>query len=150
LLAENNSHTNNQLAITSSTSVENDKLKGDIGNLNEKIRDLKRDLAFYITDLDLAHAGLRVFTCCHDTFNTIPDGKNSTREKGCGIIANDGFLDFANDPEFMKEYNDARAVVLNHHRAHERINQGRGDWSGHLKDELYRVDHKRGVLPTYY
>ncbi|KAH4250592.1 hypothetical protein HBH69_227410 [Parastagonospora nodorum] len=142
LLAENRSHADDRLFATSSIFTENTKLK-------EEIRNLKKDIANNITDLDLADADWRVFTCRHDTFNAIPDGRNSTREKTMRVIATEIFLDHANDAEFMREYNDSRAVILNHHRAHERVNQGRGDWASNLKDELYQVDQRRGLVPSY-
>lgn len=80
--------------------------------------------------------GYRVFTCRHETLKNIPDDLNSTREKTAGVVANEFFRDYAYDSDFMREYNDARATILNHHRAHERIKQGRGEYADNLKGLL--------------
>jgi hypothetical protein len=130
-------------------STENSKLKSDIEDLNTKIRDLKWDIGFYITDLDLTAAHMRVFTCRHRNFSDIPDGRHSTREKTAGVVAWQFFQDYQRDDEFIERYNDARQFTLEHHRAHEAINQGRATWASELKIELERIDRNRGVATSY-
>jgi hypothetical protein len=130
-------------------SAENTKLKADITDLNKKIRSLRWDIGFYITDLDLAAADMRVFTCRHRKFSDIPDAAHSTREKNAWVVACDFFNEYQYDNEFLAEYNQARSFTLKHHRAHEAVSQGRADWSSNLKAELERIDVGRGVNITY-
>jgi hypothetical protein len=130
-------------------STENSKLKADVEDLNTKIRDLKWNIGFYITDLDLTAAHMRVFTCRHHDFSDIPDGRHSTREKTARVVACQFFQDYQRDKEFIERYNDARRFTLEHHRAHEAINQGRANCTSELKMELERVDHNRGVATSY-
>jgi hypothetical protein len=126
------------------------ELKDDIHRLNKDIRSLHWNIAFYITDLDIAAAGYRVFTCRHnDLPHTIDDAK-TTREKTADVVANDFFRDYADDVDFIEAYQDARGSLLDHHRAHERHDPGRGERAGILKTELYHVDQRRGVVPTYH
>lgn len=132
------------------------RLRGDIANLRTEKKDLenqrrtwKLNLAKYITELDLADANLRVFTCSHNALSSIPDDKNATREKSASLIATDIFKDWVIDAESMEEYNYERQYFLSHHRAHEAVNQGRGDPSWKLKNELVRIDSRRGVDITY-
>jgi hypothetical protein len=99
--------------------------------------------------MDLAAADMRVFTCRHRSFRDIPDGAHSTCEKHARVIASDFFHEYQYDDEFIQEYNKARAFTLDHHRAHEAINQGRADWASNLKAELERLDTGRGVSITY-
>jgi hypothetical protein len=128
---------------------ENSNLKNEVKALHEKISDLKWQIGFYITDLDLAQANFRVFTCRHEHFHDIPDGRKSTREKTAGLIANEFFKNCQNDAGFIKEYSDARLAVLNHHRAHEKADQGRANWASELKWELDGIDQMRGLITPY-
>lgn len=132
------------------------RLKGDITKLRTEKKDLhkhskalKADIAYYITQLDLADANLRVFTCRHESTDNIPDGQNTTREKTAALIATEFFKDWDNDDDFIKEYNAMRQYCLEHHRAHERANQGRGDLSWKLRNTLLEVDARRGINITY-
>jgi hypothetical protein len=147
LLARDTQAANHLQATTVST--EDAKLKAEIKDLSKKIRSLKWDIGFYITDLDLAAADMRVFTCRHRKFSDIPDAAHSTREKHAGVVAFDFFNEYQYDNEFLAEYNQARSLTLKHHRAHEAVSQGRADWSSNLKTELERIDVGRGVNITY-
>jgi hypothetical protein len=128
---------------------ENNRLKNEIKVLHKKVSDLKWSIGYYITDLDLAQARFRVFTCRHGDFSNIPDGQKSTREKTAGLVASEFFKDWENDTEFINEYKDARLAILQHHRAHEKADQGRAHWANNLKVELERVDQMRGVKMIY-
>jgi hypothetical protein len=57
--------------------------------------------------------------------------------------------DWVNDDKFIKEYNDERRTILQHHRAHERANQGRGVASYRIKNEFVKQDEKR-CIPIKY
>jgi hypothetical protein len=143
--------------INAGRAPEIDRLKSEVAKLRREAKDkkdqifmLKRDIAFYITHLDLANKGSRVYTCWHDNIsNIINDGQNITCQKNAGLVANDFFSDWAEDKDFLEEYNSARQHVLNHHRAHESMKPGRGDGSGWIRDELNQVDHRRRVNVTY-
>ncbi|CAO2653255.1 Nn.00g026660.m01.CDS01 [Neocucurbitaria sp. VM-36] len=131
-----------------------DRLKDDITKLRngkqeleKSINSLKLDIAFYITQMDLV--GCRVFTCKHNDLSSVPDGQNSTRENAVWHIASEFFRDWENDNEFIEEYNGVRGYFLDHHRAHERVNQGRGDFSGQLHHRFLDLDGRRGVRVTY-
>ncbi|KAF2249122.1 hypothetical protein BU26DRAFT_564795 [Trematosphaeria pertusa] len=133
------------------------RLRGEIGKLKQEntslayqINTLKKGIGYYITELDLADAGLRVFNCRHERISAIPDGENTTREKTAGFVANEFFRDWERDGEFLNEYMNARLTILKHHRAHERVNQGKGASSSRLLDQLRRVDYRRDVHVTYH
>lgn len=126
------------------------RLKKDVKAQNDKISALKRDIAFYVTHLDLAAEDIRVYTCGHDDLRNILNDQNATREKNAAIVATEFFRDWEDDADFLVKYNAARQCVLDHHRAHERMKQGRGDGSGYIKGELIGVDHRRGVVITYH
>jgi chromosome segregation ATPase len=111
------------------------KLKKQIRELREDVSTLKWNIGWYISELDLAEAGFRVFTCRHKKFENIPDGYNSTREKSAGLVASEFFGDWKVDEEFIREYMAARGAFLKHHRAHERANQGRGAHSSNILHE---------------
>lgn len=98
------------------------------------IEQLKLDMAYYLTQLDLADAGLRVYTCGHKSFSSLQDSQNETRVKPMWLIANQMFDDWKADAEFMSQYKSCRAQVLKHHRAHELQNNGRGDRARNIKD----------------
>jgi hypothetical protein len=146
------SQANNQLVSVrqvSNFNSENNKLKADIMHLKSKIRNLHWSIALCIADLDIVNADYRVFTCTHARLNGIPDGNNTTREKPVWMVADETFNSNASDANFMVEYNNAKAFVLDHHRAHERVNQGRGEFASTLKNEFLGVDDKRGAHVTY-
>jgi hypothetical protein len=125
------------------------KLKAEAKDLRGEIANLQRDIAYYITHLDLAAEGFRVYTCGDDGLRDIRNDQNDTREKTASMIANELYYDWKDDAKFMKEYNSARQYVLKHHRAHERDKAGRGVWAGVLKNELINVDIRRGASITY-
>lgn len=134
--------------------------------LRRDIRALNSHIATCITDLDLAQAGLRVFTCTHRIYRDIPDGENSIQGKCAGTIATELFRRCASDREFIREYMRARGRIIGHHKAHERAHQGRGDYASYiyrgcelqfqllhelvLTVTVLSLDDWRGVDPTYY
>jgi hypothetical protein len=104
---------------------------------------MKQDIAWAISDLDLASANLRVFTCYHHCLPDIPDGYNSTRQKTDWLVADELFEKYKGDEEFMEEYLENRDAVLAHHRAHEKARQGRGSWSSDIKKVFRQADFRR-------
>lgn len=138
------------VANTTNLASENSKLQSDIAELEKEIWDFEGNITYYIADLDLAQAGFRVLNCRHDDFGAIPDCFHTTREKTAGVIAHALFHEYAHDADFMKQYLTARGTTLDHYRAHERVNQGRADWSDTRKQELMRVEGRRDVRPTYH
>lgn len=64
-------------------------------------------------------------------------------------VATELFADLRMDADFVREYNGARARFLEHHRAHERVGQGRGVKAATLKECLVEIDRRRGVGITY-
>jgi hypothetical protein len=128
---------------------ENNKLKETIDTLNHRLNGLRLNMARHITELDLAKGGIRVFNCDHYHFRDVPDGRNSTRELCFNTIADELFQDWMNDTKFIKEYNNARRMLLAHHRAHEKVAEGRGVASWRMKKEFTTIDEKRGVQIKY-
>lgn len=106
-------------------------------------------MAWYITQLDLAASGIRLFNCEHENFRNVPDGRNSTHEVSTTAVANHLFSEWMEDKQFIKEYNNLRRTMLQHHRAHERAQEGRGVASWRMKKEFVSVDEKRGVDIKY-
>jgi hypothetical protein len=98
------------------------------------IEQLKLDMAYYITQLDLANAGIRVYTCDHSSMSNIREDQTGTRVKPMWLIANQMFNDWKAEPEFMRMYKLGRVQVLKHHKAHEQQNAGRGDGSWVIRD----------------
>ncbi|KAF1842962.1 uncharacterized protein K460DRAFT_340560 [Cucurbitaria berberidis CBS 394.84] len=126
------------------------KLKKDKEDLGRSIHVLKGNIAYYITHLDLADANFRVFACRHEGgLDAVPDKQNTTRQKTALQIATEFFKEYADDGHFISEYHDVRQYLLEHHRAHERVGQGRGSSSGRLKDKMIEVDVERGANITY-
>ncbi len=133
-------------------------LSGQISNLNNQNTvlhqqniNLKADISEFIAALDiLLHSDMRVFTCRHKQLGAIPDGQNSSTERTEHFVTKGLLQKWETDAEFMSEYNIARQCMLDHHRAHERVNQGRGGWSEDLKDEFLALDYKRGLDATYH
>ncbi|KAJ4304584.1 hypothetical protein N0V90_000110 [Kalmusia sp. IMI 367209] len=123
-------------------------LKAQLTTSPDVVR-LKTDLAFYVTQLDLADHEARVFTCQHNRLKDVPDGKKSTREKDLGVIAQEMFQGWAHDQQFVDEYQKARQFVINHHRAHERQDVGRGDWAWELKNIFVGLDSYRNPSLSY-
>jgi hypothetical protein len=106
---------------------------------------MRKGLASTIADLDLASTDIRVFTCVHHALGNIPDGQNSTREKTDWLIADELFARFRHDEAFMKEYFNERDHVLAHHRAHERVYQGRGSWASDIEIDFRDANWRRGL-----
>jgi hypothetical protein len=59
------------------------------------------------------------------------------------------YHEWKDDAVFIKEYNAVRHRALLHHRAHERMKPGKGEWASALKNELVQVDIRRGASITY-
>lgn len=118
--------------------------------LNSRLAPLQNNIAWWITHLDLANTGYRVFNCTHAAYNQIPDGQISTTVMQVGGVATAMFLEWCNDGEFLKLYNGYRQQYLTHHRAHERVSEGaKAVASFRLKKDFTDLDMKRGVVVTY-
>ncbi|KAJ4360735.1 uncharacterized protein N0V89_001302 [Didymosphaeria variabile] len=115
----------------------------------QKMWELKRDIAFYITHLDLANNRCRVFSCAHVSLFSLPKRNKSTLQRDARVIAGEFFRDWANDKQFMDQYHFQRQYVIDHHRAHERSASGRGAHSGTIKNILTQVDGGRNVSLEY-
>jgi hypothetical protein len=140
---------NSQVVIRSQDTSQVTRLQAELKTQNYTINDLKYDIAFYITQLDLAQAGFRVFDCRHENLGDIPDRFNTTRQKTAGFVADQFFKDWMSDATFSKSYDDARASVINHHQAHEKVQQGKGVASWRIRKEFEALDQKRGVATKY-
>jgi hypothetical protein len=57
--------------------------------------------------------------------------------------------EWIDDSSFIKEYNNARRTILQHHRLHERANQGRGIASYRTKNVFVKLDEKSGISIKY-
>lgn len=129
---------------------ENIRLKAEIVVLNDKLNAHRSTMAYCMTQLDVNFNGWRLFNCDHANFREIPDGQNSTREvDSTHEIQLELLQDYVDDDKFIKEYNNYRRTLLQHHRAHERANQGRGVASFRIKSEFVKLDEKRGIPIKY-
>jgi predicted RNase H-like nuclease (RuvC/YqgF family) len=129
---------------------ENNKLKSDIVALNSRLDTIRSNMAYNITMFDVAWDGWRLFNCNHANFRDIPDGQNSSYES---LSSSDIIIrlleEWVNDGKFVKEYNDVRRTILQHHRAHERVPQGKGVASYRIKNEFVKADQRRGIPIRY-
>ncbi|KAK7181278.1 hypothetical protein PSPO01_12755 [Paraphaeosphaeria sporulosa] len=96
--------------------------------------ELKRDIAFYFTQLDLAHQNYRIFTCSHNRLANLPDGNKSTRQHDAGFTASDMFRNWQHDKVFIEEYRQHRAYLTKHHSAHQQNDPGRGDHAHQIQE----------------
>jgi hypothetical protein len=129
---------------------ENTRLKAENSALNDKLSVLRSRMAYCMTQLDINFNGWRLFNCEHASFREIPDGQNSTREvDSTHEIQMILLQDYVDDDKFIKEYNNHRRTLLQHHRAHERATQGRGIASFRIKSEFFKLDEKRGIPIKY-
>ncbi|USP78314.1 uncharacterized protein yc1106_05588 [Curvularia clavata] len=105
-----------------------------------------RDVADFVTHLDLAAEEVRVYTCYHNNLKEItPKSDKSTRIKPMGMIANEMYKNWADDERFKEEYQQARKAICNHHGAHEKAGHVNGDYVSHLKAVLGDLDWRRGI-----
>jgi hypothetical protein len=151
-LAQINGDNHQRNAITPQVAqpqTDSPKVKAELNNLKERINLLRSNMAANLTNLDIAFDKWRLFNCDHDKYRDIPDGHNSTHEVSINAIANHFFEDWMKDDKFIKEYNDARRDILNHHKAHERAQQGKGVASWRIRKEFEALDQKRGVATKY-
>jgi hypothetical protein len=129
---------------------ENNKLKSDIVALNSRLHSIRSNLAYNITMFDVAWDGWRLFNCNHASFRNIPDGQNSSYKS---LSSSDIIIrlleEWVNDSKFVKEYNDVRRTILQHHRAHEQVPQGKGVASYSIKNEFVKADQRRGIPIRY-
>ncbi|KAL1600500.1 hypothetical protein SLS60_006886 [Paraconiothyrium brasiliense] len=114
-----------------------------------EIKSLKTDMAFYVTQLDLADRGCRAFTCSHDHLANLPDRNKSTRALDAGSTAWNMFRACSDDQVFMDAYHESRQKLVKHHRAHEQNDPGRGDEARTIKRIFLNVDERRGVSFEY-
>ncbi|KAH7070658.1 hypothetical protein BKA63DRAFT_420428 [Paraphoma chrysanthemicola] len=130
--------------------AENARLKDDCQFYTSKINALRSNMAYNITQFDLAWDGWRLFNCQHAKLQDIPDVNHSTRERPLWTDVIMGLLeDWMGDDKFIKEYNNERRYVLQHHRAHERVPQGKAVASFRIKNEFVKADQKRGIPIKY-
>jgi predicted nuclease with TOPRIM domain len=137
-----NAERNNGHSTVDRLKGENRKLKEERKNLMDSNKTLKDNIAFYITQLDLADAGHRVFNCFHDDYGNIPDGLHMARAKFAGLIATEFHNEYAADEEYMQLYGEQRQDILDHHRAHEYVGQQKGDNSSLLRNTREYYPHR--------
>jgi chromosome segregation ATPase len=142
----------------------NHKLRSEVTTLTTKLANcrtenadhksevsaLKYHIACCIADLDICcnEDYVRVFTCHHDHLSHVPDGNHSTREKAYGVLAWDLYGELRWDADFMKDYMNARQYILDHHRAHERVKQGRANYAWYIK-KLCMYHQDLSIMPFY-
>lgn len=97
-------------------------------------RQLKKDIARYITHLDLAYEEFRVYTCSHKDPERLPDGNKSTREHDASSLAWEMFGAWQHDSVFRDEYCRFRAKLYAHHYWHEKYDPGRGNHAWEIKE----------------
>jgi hypothetical protein len=120
-----------------------------VSNMQKKINKLNYDIGFFITHLDLANAGFRVFDCRHTSYKVIPKGESTARKHDAESIAAEYFNDWKKDVEFIKEYKDARVKLVDHHHKHQQAGECQACTAHTIKTELQRVDKSRGVEVKY-
>lgn len=118
--------------------------------LEKSIKTAKANVAYYITYLDMVDDGHRVFTCSHDDLGNVPDGRNTTQQVFPSTVATMLFKSWQHDEDFMKTYSYTTWYQLEHHRAHEKVNQGRGDFSADIYQTFLAIDLKRKVSIAYF
>jgi hypothetical protein len=126
----------------------NQKLKEEIQVLVERLSKQLQDIGYYITDLDLAEEGLRIYKCEHDSDKKIPYDLYCTQRLVRMVVYN-MYRQWGSTEEFRKGYERSRQVVLDHHRGHEKAGHVRGHRSQHIKTVLIDIDRKRGALIKY-
>ncbi|KAJ4361974.1 hypothetical protein N0V83_010915 [Neocucurbitaria cava] len=129
-----------------------DRLKSNIANMRKEkqeressIKITKANVAYYITCLDMADAGYRHFTCAHDNLGNVPDGRNTTQQAKAFTVATMLFKEWQHDKYFIEQYIQTRVYQVEHHRAHEKVNQGRGDFSENIYNTFLAVDKTRNA-----
>jgi hypothetical protein len=134
-----------------STRTENEvmKLKEERKAHQDTLHDYRCDTAEMITHLDLMKKGMRIYNCGHNDMRDLFDDQKSTMVYDAATIARDLFMDWCDDEQFVKVYTAYRRELLKHHRAHERVHEGRGVASWMLKKEFVALDEKRGVPINY-
>ena len=128
---------------------ESDKLREEKQALREEISGRIAYMANMVTKLDLAKQGIRVYTCDHESYRDVSNKQTATCGHTADRVASDLFMQFCEDEDFLREYNEVRGDLLRHHRAHERMNNGRGVMSWFLHKTFVALDEKRGVNVTY-
>lgn len=130
-------------------------LKGSISALKKEGKELssqnsqlKRHIAWYIAQLDLADNQCRVFTCGHDSLDNLLDGQKATRQKTAGLLATEIFDDWSQDADFITEYHNMRQYLIDHHGAHERTGLGRGERAVRLENIFNVIDARRRIAST--
>ncbi|KAF1958315.1 hypothetical protein CC80DRAFT_546556 [Byssothecium circinans] len=113
--------------------------------------DLFRNVAYKLNQFDLADEAFRVFDCKHPGgYGTIQvGGLNSTQKKATWKIMDELFFLLQGNVSFMKAYESNRQSIIRHHKAHERISQGRGDHSGKVRARFATDDERRGINIAY-
>lgn len=144
-LAERNA----TIAQLAQPQFDSPKLRAELNTYKDRINVLRFNMANYLTGLDIALDKRRLFNCNHDRFCDIPDGHNSTYEVSVLAIANRFFEDWVNDEQFIKDYNHIRRNILQHHKAHEKAQQGKGVASWRIRKEFEAIDQKRGIAIKY-
>jgi alpha-N-acetylglucosamine transferase len=125
------------------------RLKAESKEQKDSIAALKRDVALYFANLDLAAANVRVYTCKHRDLRNIRHDQNETKQKKVCLVSDEFVGLWKTDMEFLEQYNSIRQGILGHHRAHECMHIGRGNSSQHVKNVFVKVDQRRGVFITY-
>jgi hypothetical protein len=123
--------------------------ENEIDILKDKLNELRWNALDNVIDLDMANRAFRTFDCDHINTRNLPDGRNSSRLPNAGWVASSIFKDWKEDEQFVKVYSKRRQNVINHHKAHGRIQEGKGAKFWLLRDEFNYVDEKRGLDVVY-
>lgn len=123
--------------------------ENEIETLKDKLNELRWNALDNVIDLDMANRAFRAFDCDHINTRNLPDGRNSSRLSYAGWVASSIFKDWKEDEQFVKVYSKRRQNVINHHKAHGRIQEGKGAKFWLLRDEFNYVDEKRGLDVVY-
>ncbi|CAN9234362.1 hypothetical protein CUC08_Gglean010849 [Alternaria sp. MG1] len=123
--------------------------ENEIEILKDKLNELRWNALDNVIDLDMANRAFRAFDCDHINTRNLPDGRNSSRLPNAGWVASSIFKDWKEDEQFVKVYSKRRQNVINHHKAHGRIQEGKGAKFWLLRDEFNYVDEKRGLDVVY-
>ncbi|KAF2449899.1 hypothetical protein P171DRAFT_480955 [Karstenula rhodostoma CBS 690.94] len=115
----------------------------------EKNAQLKRSIALCVTRFDLGWDHSRVFSCKHDNLSYVRDGNKSTCQFNAKESVDDMFWEWSDDDDFIDKYRETRQYFIDHHRAHERDDPGRGEWAEYLKNLFTKGDRRRESSLTY-
>jgi chromosome segregation ATPase len=130
---------NGKVAQANTPTIQATPAQAQLTTANKQLRDdimnLQCQMAACVVEMDVAHAGFRYLSCCHEDLKNIridnvQDGKWSTFRE----MAYYYFSEWSQDETFMQEYINTRQYMIKHRRAHEKEHAWRGASSNAIRD----------------